>query len=87
MENLVNFLKKKYENTKKIEIIVYNFYYPCTNLSKITIREDRFPTIISIENFVITLEKEDIINVITKEKDNTYMYNYKNFDLKITTLK
>lgn len=87
METLANFLKNKLESIKKIEIIGDNFYYPCTNISSLTIKEDRSPAIISIENFVISIEKDDIPNTITKQSTNTYIYNYKNFDLKITTLK
>lgn len=84
---LIDLLRYRKSDIQKIEIIGDNFYFPCINNSNIIIKEDSNPIMLSIDRFIITLEREELSKGVLEQKDNIYTYDYKNFELKITTTK
>ncbi|WP_349763157.1 hypothetical protein [Fusobacterium sp. SYSU M8D902] len=81
---LIDLLRYRKSDIQKIEIIGDNFYFPCTNSSNIIIKEDSNPIMLSIDRFITTFEREELLKGVLEQKDNIYTYNYKNFELKIT---
>lgn len=84
---LIDLLRYRKSDIQKIEIIGDNFYFPCTNSSNIIIKEDSNPILISIDRFIITLEREELLKGVLDQEDNVYIYDCKNFELKLTTTK
>lgn len=84
---LIDLLRYRKSDIQKIEVIGDNFYFPCTDSSNIIIKEDLNPAMLSINRFIITLEKEELSKRVLEQEDNIYTYDCKNFELKITTTK
>ena len=84
---LIDLLRYRKSDIQKIEVIGDNFYFPCTDSSNIIIKEDLNPAMLSINRFIITLEKEELSKGVLEQEDNIYTYDCKNFELKITTTK
>ena len=84
---LIDLLRYRKSDIQKIEVIGDNFYFPCTDSSNIIIKEDLNPSMLSINRFIITLEKEELSKGVLEQEDNIYTYDCKNFELKITTTK
>ena len=57
---LIDLLRYRKSDIQKIEVIGDNFYFPCTDSSNIIIKEDLNPAMLSINRFIITLEKEEL---------------------------
>ena len=57
---LIDLLRYRKSDIQKIEVIGDNFYFPCTDSSNIIIKEDLNPSMLSINRFIITLEKEEL---------------------------
>ena len=84
---LIDLLRYRKSDIQKIEVIGDNFYFSCTDSSNIIIKEDLNPAMLSINRFIITLEKEELSKRVLEQEDNIYTYDCKNFELKITTTK
>ena len=84
---LIDLLRYRKSDIQKIEVIGDNFYFPCTDSSNIVIKEDSNPVMLSIDRFIITLEREELSKGVLEQEDNIYTYDCKNFELKITTTK
>lgn len=84
---LIDLLRYRKSDIQKIEVIGDNFYFPCTNSLNIIIKEDSNPIMLSIDRFIITLEREELSKGVLEQEDNIYTYDCKNFELKISTTK
>lgn len=84
---LVELLKYRKSDIQKIEVIGDNFYYPCTENSNIIFKEESGPVMLSLGKFILTLEKEEFYREILEQCENIYLYEGKNFQLKIVTNK
>lgn len=84
---LIDLLRYRKSEIQKIEVIGDGFYYPCTDNSDIIIKEDTKPIMLSLGKFILTLEKEELLKGILEKEDNIYVYDCKNFELRIVTTK
>lgn len=84
---LIDLLRYRKSDIQKIEVIGDGFYYPYTDNSDIIIKEDTKPIMLSLGKFILTLEKEELLKGILEKADNIYVYDCKNFELRIVTTK
>lgn len=84
---LIDLLRYRKSDIQKIEVIGDNFYFPCIDSSNIVIKETSNPAMLSIDKFIITLEREELSKGVLEQEENIYTYDCKNFELKITTTK
>ena len=70
---LIDLLRYRKSDIQKIEVIGDNFYFPCTDSSNIVIKEDSNPVMLSIDSFIITLEREEISKGVLEQEENIYI--------------
>lgn len=82
---LAELIKDKKSLIKQVEVLGDSFYHTCNDSSKIIFKEDPDSVMLGIDRLILTLSKEEFLTSILENYENVYNFNFKNFDLKITT--
>lgn len=82
---LAELLKEKKDLIKKVEVLGDSFYHICNDSSKIIFKEDTESVMLGIDRLILTLSKEEFLSSVLEDYENVYNFNFKNFDLKIST--